>query len=254
VAAAPQAPPYGPKATRLNTPLPWTQPMQVTNQASYAWCARAKRCPDHVRMQLIAEIRGNAAEHHGTDANPQHDPRAVTTGLLCATTRAWTASWPSLRAAPPSPAASRAPRGAEGKHRCRTSSLELPPAEPARCSVSDSTLVTLVRTSEGLASSSRWQTVARVGSRASHSVPACAMAWLSQRLRQPFVLGKPRWYSAPCRPRQLVALPEGTEPAYNLRGSLVAWQGGSLRRQPRGRGPRCDAGSASWSAAGTSAA
>lgn len=66
--------------------------------------------------------------------------------------------------------------------------------------------------------------------------------------------GQPRWCSAPCRPRQLVALPEGTEPAYNLRGSLVAWQGGSLRRQPRGRGPRCDAASASWSAAGTSAA
>jgi len=30
VAAAPQAPPYGPKATRLNTPLPWTQPMLKT--------------------------------------------------------------------------------------------------------------------------------------------------------------------------------------------------------------------------------
>ena len=26
MAAAPQAPPYGPKATRLTTPLPWTQP------------------------------------------------------------------------------------------------------------------------------------------------------------------------------------------------------------------------------------
>jgi len=26
VAAAPQAPPYGPKATRLTTPRPWTQP------------------------------------------------------------------------------------------------------------------------------------------------------------------------------------------------------------------------------------
>jgi len=29
VAAAPHAPPYGPKATRLNTPLPWTQPYYV---------------------------------------------------------------------------------------------------------------------------------------------------------------------------------------------------------------------------------
>jgi len=30
VAAAPQAPPYGPKASRLNTPLPWTQPLAQT--------------------------------------------------------------------------------------------------------------------------------------------------------------------------------------------------------------------------------
>jgi len=39
VAAAPQAPPYGPKASRLNTPLPWTQPpahATVTNFLSNA--------------------------------------------------------------------------------------------------------------------------------------------------------------------------------------------------------------------------
>gem|GEM_PF-5629272 len=31
MAAAPQAPPYGPKATRLTTPLPWTQPKIETD-------------------------------------------------------------------------------------------------------------------------------------------------------------------------------------------------------------------------------
>jgi len=34
VAAAPQAPPYGPKATRLNTPLPWTQPERKEHGSS----------------------------------------------------------------------------------------------------------------------------------------------------------------------------------------------------------------------------
>jgi hypothetical protein len=49
VAAAPQAPPYGPKATRLNTPLPWTQP-----QHAYGVPVRVARVPvpwDETRIE-----------------------------------------------------------------------------------------------------------------------------------------------------------------------------------------------------------
>jgi len=42
VAAAPQAPPYGPKAARLNTPLPWTQPEPACCAAIRPFCRSAR--------------------------------------------------------------------------------------------------------------------------------------------------------------------------------------------------------------------
>ena len=63
MAAAPQAPPYGPKATRLTTPLPWTQP--VENQQTRL-DTLARGCPVE-RPRFEADVVGvGVQEEQGT--------------------------------------------------------------------------------------------------------------------------------------------------------------------------------------------
>jgi hypothetical protein len=71
VAAAPQAPPYGPKATRLNTPLPWTQPVLVILRcpAGARLCDRRDPTRGHlaapvvptISRDLLAKVAGSKA-------------------------------------------------------------------------------------------------------------------------------------------------------------------------------------------------
>jgi len=62
VAAAPQAPPYGPKATRLTTPLPWTQPRghHTRERSRAAWpsrtSARFLRRRSSRKRQVVAPV------------------------------------------------------------------------------------------------------------------------------------------------------------------------------------------------------
>jgi len=80
VAAAPQAPPYRPKATRLNTPLPWTQPEGSVPSSAAAkrtrWTvARAsalmeRRCSAHSSVLLDGERADEADDGSSIREDP----------------------------------------------------------------------------------------------------------------------------------------------------------------------------------------
>jgi hypothetical protein len=80
VAAAPGAPPYGPKATRLNTPLPWTQPEGSVPSSAAAkrtrWTvARAsalmeRRCSAHSSVLLDGERADEADDGSSIREDP----------------------------------------------------------------------------------------------------------------------------------------------------------------------------------------